>query len=263
MKSFTGSKLTLNDLTTMKQSGEPIACLTAYDASFAGLIDQAMTDVILVGDSLGIVIQGHDSTIPVAINDVIYHCRCVKNALERAYLIADMPFMNCSSKQQIMDSAELLLTEGGAEMIKLEVDDAMLEVVPQLVEQSIPVCAHIGLLPQHEYKQGSLKMKGTSFEAAEHLLRHAKQCVEYGAGLIIAEYIPADLARQIAQEITVPLIGIGAGVHCDGQILVMHDVIGVSEKSPSFAHNFLKDSDSVQSAFVDYVRAVKKRQFPQ
>lgn len=252
----------INDLLAMKKAAQPIACLTAYDASFARAIDTAMTDVILVGDSLGMVVQGHESTIHTTVSDIIYHSRCVSRVLQRAFLIADMPFMSCSSVGQTLYNARRLLQEGGAKMVKIEADTQSLECIKALSDCAVPVCAHIGLLPQQQYKKGRCKAQDTTPAQQQALLEHAQQCVEAGADLLIAECIPPQLAEKISASLDTPLIGIGSGLHCDGQILVMHDVIGISKQRPKFAHNFLQDTHSLQDAFCAYVNAVKQRQFP-
>ncbi len=254
--------VTLPALFEMKQAGEPIVCLTAYDASFARLMDKASADVILVGDSLGMVVQGHDSTNFVSVSDIIYHCRCVRRATKRAYLIADMPFMSISTPGQALYNARRIMQEGGAKMVKVEVDQKALGIIRALSDRSVPVCAHIGLLPQQEYQKGDMGIRGKTHAAAAALLAHAQQCAEHGADILLMECISADLARQITQTLSVPVIGIGCGPDCDGQILVMHDVIGASKQCPHFAHNFLRAASSLEEAFADYIAAVRTKQFP-
>lgn len=249
-------------LAAMKAGGQPIACLTAYEASFARLMDRAMTDLILVGDSLGTVVQGHDSTVPVAVDDIVYHCRCVKRGIERAFLMADMPLAGLGSHAQALHNARRIMREGGAAMVKIETDENGIGTIRMLHENSVPVCAHIGLLPQKEYHRGRLTMRGKTPQAAAALLQHARQCVAHGAGLLLVEYIAFELARRITREVPVPVIGIGSGPHCDGQILVMHDIIGASKQRPKFAHDFLHDARSLEEAFGAYVAAVKAGRFP-
>lgn len=254
--------VTLSTLSEMKQAGEPIACLTAYDASFARLMDKASVDVILIGDSLGMVMQGHDSTNFVSVSDIVYHCRCVKRAIKRAYLVADMPFMSINSQDQALYNACRIMQEGGAKMVKVEADEKALGIIRVLRDCSVPVCAHIGLLPQQEYQKGDMSVRGKTRATAAALLAHAEQCVEHGADIILMECIAADLARQITQKLSVPVIGIGCGPDCDGQILVMHDVIGASKQCPGFAANFLSEASSLEEAFSDYISAVRAKRFP-
>lgn len=262
MESLTDNPVRISDLYQMKSAGQAIACLTAYDASFARAIDKAMVDVILVGDSLGMVLQGYDSTTHVTVDDMVYHSRCVRRAVQRAYLVADMPFASYSSEEQCLANAQRLLQEGGVQMVKLEVDEASLSCIKALHDQGIPVCAHIGLLPQQVSHAGKYKTQAPDSEQQQDLLQHAEHCLQQGADLLLAECIHPQTASAIAASSEVPLIGIGSGADCDGQILVMHDVIGISKKQPKFAHNFLQGTHSIEDAFTAYTNAVKQREFP-
>lgn len=253
--------LTHLDLLAMKQGGEKIACLTAYDASFGALIDAAGIEVILVGDSLGMVIQGHTTTLPVKIDDMIYHTRCVTKTCKRALVIADLPFMTYATPESAAQNAAILIQTGGAQMVKLE--GAKLEVIQFLVAQGISVCGHLGLLPQFIHQLGGYKVQGKLAEAAEKLLADALAIQNSGAAMLILECVPADLARQITEQLTIPVIGIGAGNSCDGQVLVVYDMLGISVgKRPRFSKNFLDDTHSIKTALENYSHAVKQGEFP-
>ncbi len=253
--------LTHLDLLAMKQRGEKIACLTAYDASFSALIDAAKIEVILVGDSLGMVIQGHATTLPVKIEDMIYHTRNVTRACKNAFVIADLPFMTCATVELAAQNAAALIQNGGAKMVKLE--GAKLEIINFLVSQGVAVCGHLGLLPQYIHQLGGYKVQGKTVEIAEQLLNDALAIQNAGATMLILECIPADLARQITKQLSIPVIGIGAGGACDGQVLVVYDILGISTgKRPRFSKNFLSDANSIETALKNYVYAVKKGNFP-
>ncbi len=255
------SPLTHLDLLAMKQRGEKIVCLTAYDASFSALIDAAGIDVILVGDSLGMVIQGHATTLPVKIDDMIYHTRCVTKMCKRALVIADLPFMTYATPESAAQNAAALIQTGGAQMVKLE--GAKIETVQFLVAQGISVCGHLGLLPQFIHQLGGYKVQGKVAEAAAQLVADAVTIQNAGATLLILECVPADLARQITEQLTIPVIGIGAGNSCDGQVLVVYDMLGISTgKRPRFSKNFLSDTNSIESALKNYSTAVKQGEFP-
>jgi 3-methyl-2-oxobutanoate hydroxymethyltransferase len=245
----------------MKQRGEKITCLTAYDASFSALCDLCSIDILLVGDSLGMVIQGHESTLPVTIQDMVYHTRCVSGARQRAFIIADLPFMSYPTPLIAAQNAALLMQNSGAQMVKLE--GARLEIVRFLVEQGIPVCGHLGLLPQQINQLGSYKVQGKTTADADKILDDALQLQQVGASLLVLECVPAALANTISHELTIPVIGIGAGVNCDGQVLVLYDMLGISiGKSPRFSKNFMQDANSISDAIVAYQLAVKQSQFP-
>lgn len=259
--SSTQKPLTHLDLLAMKQRGEKIACLTAYDASFSALIDVAGCDVILVGDSLGMVIQGNSTTLPVKIEEMIYHTRCVTKTNKRALVIADLPFMTYATPELAAQNAARLIQNGGAQMVKLE--GAKINVIEFLVAQGICVCGHLGLLPQFIHQLGGYKVQGKLEQAAEKLLSDALVVQNAGATLLILECVPADLAQKITQSLTIPVIGIGAGSACDGQVLVVYDMLGISTgKRPRFSKDFLTDTNSIESALKSYVQSVKNGEFP-
>ena len=252
--------LNLTDITAMKRRCEKISCLTVYDASFAALCDRAGIDVFLVGDSLGMVIQGQGSTLPVTIDDVVYHCQAVSRARKRGFIIADMPFMSYPTPLIAAQNAARLM-QSGAQMVKLE--GVHIECVQFLVEQGIPVCGHLGLLPQQINHTGLYKIQGKTPESAELLLNQAKQLEEAGASVLVLECVPTGLAKIISQCLSIPVIGIGAGVDCDGQVLVLYDMLGISlGKTPRFSKNFMQEADSIQNALKAYHDAVKQQLFP-
>lgn len=256
------SRITLTTLRDMKRGGEKIACLTAYDASFARLLESAGVDLLMVGDSLGMVVQGHDSTLPVSVADMIYHTANVRRGSERAFLVADLPFMSYRSPEQALGNAARLLQEGGAQMVKLEGGAWLAETVRQLSERGIPVCAHLGLLPQSVHKLGGYRVQARDENVARSLKEDAAALQEAGAALLVLEAVPSALAAQLAQTLTMPVIGIGAGAACDGQVLVSYDVLGLSPKRPKFAKDFLPGAGSVTEAIAAYVKAVKSGAFP-
>lgn len=255
--------VTINTLVSMKQKNEKIACLTAYDASFAALIDDAGIDVILVGDSLGMVIQGHDSTLPVTMDEIIYHTKAVSRASHRALLMADMPFLSYTSPAEALKNAARLMKEAGAQMVKLESSTAQAEVIKRLGDEGIPVCAHIGLRPQSVFKLGGYSVQGRETRSAELMIEEAKVFEQAGADVILLECVPADLATKITRIVNVPVIGIGAGPECDGQILVLYDILAIScGKRPRFSKNFMQGSASITDAIQAYLKAIKSRDFP-
>ncbi len=250
-------------LRRMKADGEPIACLTAYDASFAALVDTAGTDLVLVGDSLGMVIQGHDTTVPVTVADVVYHTRHVARGLRRAFLVADMPFMSYTTPEQALENAVRLMQEGGAMMIKLEGGEGQVEIVRHLARHDIPVCAHLGLKPQSVHKIGGFKVQGREPEIAGRMVESAKRLEEVGADIVLLECVPNELGRAVTQALEVPVIGIGAGPDVDGQILVLYDILAITlGKTPRFVRNFMTGHDAPLDAVAAYVRAVKSREYP-
>lgn len=253
--------LTISNLNALKQAGEKISCLTAYDASFAGLIDQCGIDLILVGDSLGMVIQGYNTTLPVSITDMVYHTRCVTSARQRAMVISDLPFASYATPEQALHNAARLVQEGGAEMVKLE--GARYETISFLVDQGIPVCAHLGLLPQSVNNLGGYKVQGRDSNQAQQILNQAIKIEQAGASLLVLECIPSSLAGQISQQLRIPVIGIGAGVDCDGQVLVLYDMLNISiGNRPRFSKNFMATASSIEQAIQNYHHAVKNREFP-
>ncbi len=247
----------------MKAAAERIACLTAYDASFARVLDEAGVDVILVGDSLGMVIQGHDTTVPVTMDDMVYHTRCVAGACRRALLIADMPFMSYATPEQALRNAARLMQEGGASMVKLESTNMQVETVAQMTAQGIPVCAHLGLRPQSVHKLGGYKVQGRDEQAAKAMLDMALALERAGADLLLLECVPAELGEEITKNIEVPVIGIGAGAACDGQILVLQDTLGISHNEPPrFSKNFLQGENDIPAAIKAYITEVRQGSFP-
>jgi len=250
-------------LDRMKAEGEKIACITAYDASFATLVDDAGIDVVLVGDSLGMVIQGHDTTVPVTLEDVIYHCRAVSRGLYRPFLMADMPFMTYASKEQALQNAVRLMQDGGAKMVKLEGGASQIEIVEFLANHDIAVCAHLGLKPQSVHKVGGFRVQGREDAAAEQMMRDAKALEAAGADIVLLECIPAKLGAEITRAAHVPVIGIGAGPDTDGQILVLYDVLDITAgRKPKFSKNFMEGHGSPLEAIKAYGEAVRSRAYP-
>jgi 3-methyl-2-oxobutanoate hydroxymethyltransferase len=255
-------KVTVSVLAKMKAAQQKIACLTAYDASFAKILNVAGVDVILVGDSLGMVIQGEATTVPVTVDDMVYHTKCVARANERALLIADMPFMSYATVEQTLGNATRLMQAGGAHMVKLEGGAEQIAVVRALTARGIPVCAHLGLTPQSVHKLGGYRVQGRAPEAAQILLDDALALEAAGADLLVLECVPAQLAQTISQRLRIPVIGIGAGMACDGQVLVLYDVLGIAPRMPKFSRNFMQAQASIADAVSAYVKAVKSQQFP-
>jgi len=262
-RGMTEPPVNVSTLRTMKQQGEPVACLTAYDASYAVLVDAAHTDLVLVGDSLGMVIQGHDTTVPVTVDDIIYHSRAVSRGLRRAFLVADMPFMSYTSPEQALDNAVRLMQQGGAMMVKLEGGDDQVEIVRHLARHDIPVCAHLGLKPQSVHKIGGFKVQGREPEKAKEMVSAAKRLQDVGADIVLLECVPNEVGQATTDALNVPVIGIGAGPHVDGQILVLYDILDITQgQTPRFVRNFQQGNDSPLSALQAYVRAVKDRSYP-
>jgi 3-methyl-2-oxobutanoate hydroxymethyltransferase len=256
------TKLTLTDLDAMKKEGRKIACLTAYDAGFSRILDESGVDAILVGDSLGMVVQGRDSTLGVTLADMIYHTRMVKTGCQRAMIIADMPFMSYATPARALGSAERLIGEAGAEVVKLEGGAVMAETINYLSARGIAVCAHLGLIPQSIHKLGGYRVQGRDQTEAEQILDDAIQLAEAGASLLVLECVPRELAGTITRQVSIPVIGIGAGADCDGQVLVLYDILGISERQLRFSQNFLQSVNSIQTAVKNYVTAVKAGSFP-
>lgn len=252
--------LSIHDLATLKRQGEKIACLTAYDASFSALIDNADIEVMLVGDSLGMVVQGRDSTLAVTLDEMVYHTRCVSAARRRAFVIADMPFLTYPDPLGAAHNAAKLM-QAGAQMVKLE--GARFEVVRFLVDQGIPVCGHLGLLPQSINRLGGYKVQGVEPSDADQISADAQKLQEAGATLLVLECVPAKLAAEISMQLAIPVIGIGAGVNCDGQVLVLYDMLDIGiGKRPRFSMNFMQPPVSIAEALSNYRQAVKERRFP-
>lgn len=257
------SRLSLTALRKMKAAQEKIAVLTAYDASFSHALEQAGVEVILVGDSLGMVIQGQESTVPVTVDDMIYHTANVVRGCETPFIIADMPFMSYANAEKAIANAARLMAEGGAQMVKLEGGEIIADTVEQLTSRGIPVCAHLGLLPQSVHRLGGYLVQGREQQAAEELLADAIRLEQAGADMLVLECVPATLAQRITEALLIPVIGIGAGKDCDGQVLVIYDMLGLTPgRRPRFSHDFLADTGSIQAALSSYVQAVKSAEFP-
>lgn len=250
-------------LADAKCDGRKLVMLTAYDASFARTMDAAGTDLVLVGDSLGMVVQGRDSTLPVTIDDMVYHTACVARGLSKALLIADLPFQSDATPERALDAATALL-QAGAAMVKLEGAGPKLEVIRFLVEREIPVCSHLGLTPQSVLRLGGYKLQGRDEATAAKLRADARAVAEAGAALLVLECVPTALAGAITADIPIATVGIGAGPQCDGQVLVLHDLLGINSghRRPKFVKDFLADSGSVDAAFKAYAAAVRSGEFP-
>ncbi len=257
------SRLTLTQLHQMKVRQEKIAMLTAYDASFSHLLDKAGVDVLLVGDSLGMVVQGQDSTLPVTLTEMIYHCQNVVRGSKTAFIIADMPFMSYAYPEQAVKNAARLMAQGGAHMVKLEGGAVVADTVHALTQRGIPVCAHLGLLPQSVHKLGGYRVQARDDNGAQQLANEAQMLVEAGADMLILECVPAAVAEQLTASLSIPVIGIGAGNACDGQVLVLYDMLGLTPgQRPRFSHDFMQDAPSIEAAVSLYVEHVKSGAFP-
>jgi len=256
-------KITLTTLLAHKEAGEKFTCLTAYDASFASVLDDAGVDVILVGDSLGMVIQGHETTVPVSMDDMIYHTACVASNTRHALLMVDMPFMSYNTVEQALENAARLMREGGAHMVKLEGGRVQLPVVQAMTDRGIPVCAHLGLQPQSVHKLGGYRVQGRDKPTADAMLIDAERLQEAGADMLLLECVPAELAKKITHTVQIPVIGIGAGPDTDAQVLVLQDILGITPgKPPRFSKDFMQQAESIPAAVKAYVDAVKSGHFP-
>lgn len=255
--------VTVPGLKAMKAEGRKIVMLTAYDASFASQLETAGVDVALVGDSLGMVVQGRSSTLPVTIDDMVYHTAAVARGLSSTLLVADLPFMSDRDVPAAMDAATRLVAEGGAAMVKIEGAGRVCEVIAALTERNIPVCAHLGLTPQSVNRLGGYKVQGKTEEAAMRLLEDARAVEAAGADLLVLECVPSALAARITSELSIPTIGIGAGVDCDGQVLVVYDLLGLTPgKRPRFSKDFLAGRGSIQAAIAAFAGDVREKHFP-
>jgi len=255
------SKITLSTLNKMKDDGDKFVCITAYDATFARLISEAGAETILVGDSLGMVLQGHDSTIPVSIDDMAYHTQCVLRGNPQSLVIADMPFMTYATADQAMDNATHLM-QAGAQMVKMEGGTWLSETISNLVERGIPVCAHLGLTPQSVNTFGGFKVQGRTPKEAKSILSNAVEIQDAGASLLVLECIPATLAADISAKLDIPVIGIGAGPGTDAQVLVMHDLLGLTGHGARFVENFMEGQNTIQQGLKAFVDAVKSGEYP-
>ncbi|MGI3097486.1 3-methyl-2-oxobutanoate hydroxymethyltransferase [Vibrio diabolicus] len=255
-------KMTINDLIKWKQEGRKFATSTAYDASFAQLFESQEMPVLLVGDSLGMVLQGHNDTLPVTVDDIAYHTRCVRAGSPNCLLMADMPFMSYTTPEQACENAATLM-RAGANMVKIEGGDWLVDTVKILTERSVPVCAHLGLTPQAVNIFGGYKVQGRDQEKADRMVKDALALQEAGAQIVLLECVPAELAERITQVLDVPVIGIGAGNVTDGQILVMHDMFGISANyMPKFSKNFLAETGDMRKAVAKYIEDVANGVFP-
>lgn len=256
-------RITVTHLKKLKQQGEKFACLTAYDYSFAKLIEECGVEVVLVGDSLGMVIQGHDTTIPVTLDNMKYHGTTVKAGLDKTMLMLDMPFGSLNSPQQALDNASELLKATQAQVVKLEGGSTQIKTVEMLSAFGIATCAHLGLQPQLVNKLGGYRVQGKEKIAADEMIATAQELEAVGADILLLECVPASLAAEITSTLEIPVIGIGAGTEVDGQILVLHDILNVTAgKKPKFSKNFMQGSASIQAAITRYVTEVKQGHFP-
>jgi 3-methyl-2-oxobutanoate hydroxymethyltransferase len=256
------AKISVSRLIKMKQNNEKITCITAYDASFAAIFDQAEIQVLLVGDSLGMVLQGHDSTLPVTVENIRYHTESVVSTAKNAFIISDLPFMSYATKENAFENAATLM-RAGANMVKLEGGKWLESTVTGLVERGIPVCGHLGLTPQSVNVLGGYKVQGREDEQAEKLMKDALTLQNSGVQLLVLECIPSHLAEKISKALQIPVIGIGAGNGTDGQILVMHDAFGISAGfCPKFSKNFLVETGDIRSAVALYKEQVENGLFP-
>jgi 3-methyl-2-oxobutanoate hydroxymethyltransferase len=259
-----GDKITVPHILKMKQRGELITCLTAYDYSFARILDQAGVEILLVGDSLGCVVQGNHNTLAVTMDEMVYHTRLVVRGRQRALVIGDMPFLSYQvSKEQALQNAGRFLQEAGAEAVKLEGGVAVRETIEGIVKAGIPVMGHIGLTPQSVHQFGGYKIQGRERNRREIVLRDAQAVQDAGAFAVVLEGMPLDLAEEITGRLAIPTIGIGAGAHCDGQVLVLHDMLGLFDDfTPKFVKRYADLKAAVNGAVKDYIGEVKSRKFP-
>jgi len=251
----------IRTLRELKRQQQRFACLTAYDASFARLAENAGIETLLVGDSLGMVLQGHDSTLPVTVDEICYHVRCVRQGASKPMIMADMPFMSYATSEQAFDNAAQLI-RAGAHIVKLEGGMWLVETIRLLEERGVPVCAHLGLTPQSVNSFGGYVVQGRAEEDARRILAEAEALDRAGASMLVLECVPRRLAAQITAAVSMPVIGIGAGADTDAQVLVMHDLLGMSPRPARFVKNFLAEADSIEEAFRLYGEAVRQGLFP-
>ena len=257
------ARVTAPALARMKRQGDKIVMLTAYDFPFARLLDRAGIDVLLVGDSLGTVVQGHPTTLPVTLDEMIYHCRMVARAAKRSLVVGDMTFGSYQTPEMAVETAVRLVKDGGAHAVKLEGGQRMLEQIEAIVRMEIPVMGHIGLTPQSVHRMGGYRVQGRGDAAAEQLIRDARAVQEAGAFALVLEGIPADLAKAITPILHIPTVGIGAGLGCDGQVLVLHDLVGLGlEPPPRFAREYVNLAEIVSRAAQMYAEDVRNQKFP-
>ena len=256
-------RITLNTLQKMAQEGNKITMLTCYDASFAALLEEAGVESLLIGDSLGMVLQGHESTLPVTLRDIVYHTACVARGAKRAFIIGDMPFgtFQISAQEAFRNAADIMAA--GAHMVKIEGGKPMLETIEFMTHRGIPVCGHLGLTPQSVHQLGGYRVQGKGDAAAQLMIEEATLIEQAGAGMIVLEAIPAPLAGEITKSVRVPTIGIGAGVECSGQVLVLHDMLDIYPgKKAKFVKNYIRLAGTIQGAAETYVREVKAKTYP-
>ncbi|HEY1996231.1 3-methyl-2-oxobutanoate hydroxymethyltransferase [Paraburkholderia sp.] len=254
--------ITVPKLQAMRDAGEKIAMLTCYDASFAALLDRAGVDVLLIGDSLGNVLQGQTTTLPVTLTDIVYHTACVARARTSALVMADLPFGTYGTPEQAFASSVELM-RAGAQMVKLEGGEWLADTVRFLIERAVPVCPHIGLTPQSVHAFGGFKVQGKTEAGASQLVRDALAMQDAGAQVVLMEGVPSQVATEVTKQLRIPTIGIGAGVDCSGQVLVLHDMLGIFPgKRPRFVKDFMQGQTSILAAVEAYVRAVKDGSFP-
>ncbi|MEY3037532.1 MAG: 3-methyl-2-oxobutanoate hydroxymethyltransferase [Pseudomonadota bacterium] len=254
--------VTLHDLSAKKRAGEKFAVLTAYDSTFAHVASSAGVEVLLVGDSLGMVLQGENSTLPVTVEDMAYHTRAVAKGNQGALIMSDLPFMSYATLEQALESSAAIM-RAGAHMVKLEGGLWLADTIKALSQQGVPVCAHLGLTPQSVNKLGGYKVQGRDNHAATQMLEDAKRLEEAGADILLLECVPTLLAAEITKNSNVPVIGIGAGHHTDAQVLVMHDMLGITPgRTAKFVKNFMAEASSIQGAIEQYVADVKSATFP-
>jgi 3-methyl-2-oxobutanoate hydroxymethyltransferase len=255
-------KVTISTLDKKKAAGEKFVCITAYDATFARIISEAGAEAMLVGDSLGMVLQGHDSTIPVTMDHMAYHTECVCRAAPDSLVMADMPFMSYTTPEQAMKNATRLM-QAGAQMVKMEGGTWLSDTISMLVERGIPVCAHLGLTPQSVHTFGGFKVQGRTPKEAKSILADSVEIKDAGASLLVLECVPSHLGTDLSRKLDIPVIGIGAGAGTDAQVLVMHDLLGLSGHTARFVHNFMAGQTTIQGGLKAFVDAVKAGKYPQ
>jgi len=256
-------EFTIPRLKAMKQRGEKIVVLTCYDASFAVMLEAAGVEVLLVGDSLGMVIQGRETTLPVSVDEMVYHTRCVVRGRRRSLVLVDFPFLSYADAGQALATGARLIKDGGGHMVKLEGGASQVENVRRLTAQGIPVCGHLGLLPQSVHLLGGYRVQGRDEEGAARIRADALALEAAGAGLLVLECVPERLAAEISRDLSIPVIGIGAGRQCDGQVLVLYDMLGISSgRCPKFVKRYGREGGDLQSAVSAYARDVKEGRFP-
>ncbi len=255
--------ITLSTINKLKKEGEKFTCLTAYESTMASVISKSGVDIILVGDSLGMVIQGHDSTLPVTMDQLIYHLECVVRGNNGSHIMADMPFMSYATDDLGLENAKRLM-QAGANSVKIEGGEWISKMAQALSDRGIPVCAHMGLTPQTINRLGGHNVQGRDPSQKEKIINEAISLEKAGAAMLLLECVPEDLAKDVTNELKIPVIGIGAGVHTDGQIMVVHDMLGISclENPPKFVKNFMEESSSIEHAIVNFVKDVKDLKFP-